>query len=110
MFLVREPRRRRRAVPGDRARAPWSRGRGRDAHEIARGRGDARPRRRRCNLVVDEAAVSKVHARIERTRDQLVLEDLGSANGTFVNGTRAHGGVPEGRRRCPLGGVETYGS
>ncbi len=41
-----------------------------------------------CNVVVEAERVSKVHARIERTRDQLLLEDLASANGTFVNGTR----------------------
>ena len=41
------------------------------------------------NLVLDESgAVSKVHARIERSPVQLVLRDLGSSNGTFVNGTR----------------------
>jgi len=41
-----------------------------------------------CNVVVEGERVSKVHARIERTRDQLLLEDLASVNGTFVNGTR----------------------
>jgi pSer/pThr/pTyr-binding forkhead associated (FHA) protein len=39
------------------------------------------------NLVLeDAAAVSKVHASIERTPQQLLLRDLGSSNGTFVNG------------------------
>jgi len=42
------------------------------------------------NNVVAEAsgAVSKVHARIERTPQQLILRDLGSSNGTYVNGER----------------------
>ena len=41
------------------------------------------------NLVLEESgAVSKVHARIERSPAQLVLRDLGSSNGTFVNGAR----------------------
>lgn len=40
------------------------------------------------NVVIDRAAVSKLHARIQRTGDQLVLQDLGSANGTFVNDAR----------------------
>ena len=42
------------------------------------------------NNVVAEAsgAVSKIHARIERTPQQLVLRDLGSSNGTYVNGER----------------------
>jgi len=42
------------------------------------------------NNVVTEAsgAVSKIHARIERSPQQLVLRDLGSSNGTYVNGER----------------------
>lgn len=41
-----------------------------------------------CNLVIDSAAVSKTHARFERTNNYLMVTDLGSANGTFVNGVR----------------------
>jgi pSer/pThr/pTyr-binding forkhead associated (FHA) protein len=46
-----------------------------------------------CNLVANENAVSKVHARIERAADQVLLEDLSSSNGTFVNGTRVRTAV-----------------
>ena len=46
-----------------------------------------------CNVVANENAVSKVHARIERAADQVVLEDLSSSNGTFVNGTRVRTAV-----------------
>jgi pSer/pThr/pTyr-binding forkhead associated (FHA) protein len=46
-----------------------------------------------CNIVANENAVSKVHARIERAADQVVLEDLSSSNGTFVNGTRVRTAV-----------------
>jgi pSer/pThr/pTyr-binding forkhead associated (FHA) protein len=46
-----------------------------------------------CNVVANESAVSKVHARIERSADQLLLEDLSSSNGTFVNGTRVRTAV-----------------
>ena len=60
------------------------------------------------NLVVDEGAVSKVHARIERTKDQLVLEDLGSANGTFVNGARLNEAFLKDGDAVSLGGVETF--
>jgi ABC transport system ATP-binding/permease protein len=60
------------------------------------------------NLVVDEGAVSKVHARIERTRDQLVLEDLGSANGTFVNGARLTAAFLKDGDAVSLGNVETF--
>ncbi|HEV8269049.1 MAG TPA: FHA domain-containing protein [Thermoanaerobaculia bacterium] len=41
-----------------------------------------------CNVVIDSAAVSKMHARIERTQEGVVITDLGSSNGTFVNGMR----------------------
>ena len=46
-----------------------------------------------CNVVANENAVSKVHARIERAADQVVIEDLSSSNGTFVNGTRVRTAV-----------------
>src|SRR5262249_20618155 len=38
--------------------------------------------------VLDFPMVSGRHARIVRSGDVLVVEDLGSSNGTFVNGTR----------------------
>jgi pSer/pThr/pTyr-binding forkhead associated (FHA) protein len=41
-----------------------------------------------CELVLDGAGVSRRHARIVREADRFLLEDLGSANGTLVNGTR----------------------
>jgi pSer/pThr/pTyr-binding forkhead associated (FHA) protein len=41
------------------------------------------------NLILEQSsAVSKVHARIERSPQQLILQDLGSSNGSFVNGER----------------------
>ncbi|PYQ55432.1 MAG: hypothetical protein DMF78_02070 [Acidobacteria bacterium] len=46
-----------------------------------------------CNLVADLSAISKVHARLARSSDQLLVEDLGSSNGTFVNGTRVRTAV-----------------
>lgn len=39
-------------------------------------------------VVVADREVSKRHAVVERTPDGFVLQDLGSANGTFVNGRR----------------------
>lgn len=41
-----------------------------------------------CDLVVNLPAVSGRHCRLTSTPDGYVLEDLGSTNGTFVNGTR----------------------
>jgi pSer/pThr/pTyr-binding forkhead associated (FHA) protein len=60
------------------------------------------------NVVADSSAVSKVHARIERTLDQLVLEDLGSANGTYVNGARVMTAFLQDGDVLSLAGVETF--
>ena len=40
------------------------------------------------DVVVGDAEVSRQHARLTRTPGGYVLEDLGSTNGTFVNGER----------------------
>jgi pSer/pThr/pTyr-binding forkhead associated (FHA) protein len=45
------------------------------------------------DLVNDETA-SKVHAKLTRQGEQLYVEDLGSTNGTYVNGERITGVVP----------------
>jgi serine/threonine-protein kinase len=39
-----------------------------------------------CNIIVKASEVSKRHCRIRLEPDQVVIEDLGSANGTYVNG------------------------
>jgi pSer/pThr/pTyr-binding forkhead associated (FHA) protein len=44
------------------------------------GRGDD------CHVVIDDRQASRHHARITQTQDGYVLEDLGSKNGTFLNG------------------------
>jgi pSer/pThr/pTyr-binding forkhead associated (FHA) protein len=41
-----------------------------------------------CNIVSDSPEVSKMHARLLRSADKLIVRDLGSANGTWVNGVR----------------------
>jgi pSer/pThr/pTyr-binding forkhead associated (FHA) protein len=41
-----------------------------------------------CNVVLGSGLISKVHARVQRTPNQIVLQDLQSINGTFVNGSR----------------------
>lgn len=38
-----------------------------------------------CAVVIDDARVSKVHARIFERDDRWMVEDLGSTNGTLVN-------------------------
>ncbi len=48
-------------------------------------------------LTIPDATVSGVHARIQRASsgaDLFIVQDLGSTNGTFVDGKRAHGPVP----------------
>ena len=41
-----------------------------------------------CDIVLDDDAVSRLHARVERTDGGFVLLDLGSSNGVRVNGER----------------------
>jgi hypothetical protein len=41
--------------------------------------------------LVDESTVSRRHAEVVRSGSQLVLRDLGSTNGTFVNGRKVSG-------------------
>jgi DNA-binding winged helix-turn-helix (wHTH) protein len=45
-------------------------------------------RRTDCAVTIDEPSVSRVHARLDVTRDALRIQDLHSKNGTFVGGTR----------------------
>ena len=42
----------------------------------------------KCDLVFAHQTVSKVHALFHRRQDQWLIEDHGSANGTFLNGTQ----------------------
>jgi len=43
------------------------------------------------DVVVDDRWVSRYHARLRREGERYVVEDLGSKNGTFVNGQRIAG-------------------
>jgi DNA-binding winged helix-turn-helix (wHTH) protein len=47
-----------------------------------------------CALVVDAGTVSRRHARITVASDTCIIEDLGSTNGTHVNGIRISGPSP----------------
>ena len=47
-------------------------------------------------VVLPDPGVSARHARIARRQGQWVLEDLGSANGTCLNGTAVERAVPVG--------------
>jgi ABC-type multidrug transport system ATPase subunit len=50
------------------------------------------------DVVLDDPNVSRVHAEVCRRGERLELRDLGSTNGTFVDGVRATGPVALGRR------------
>jgi serine phosphatase RsbU (regulator of sigma subunit) len=47
-----------------------------------------------CNVCLDAKAVSRQHAQILQQGGDFYVEDLGSSNGTFVNGQRITGRVP----------------
>jgi pSer/pThr/pTyr-binding forkhead associated (FHA) protein len=40
------------------------------------------------DIVLDDKLVSRCHALIQKIKDEYFLEDLGSTNGTLVNGQR----------------------
>lgn len=44
-----------------------------------------------CNIVISDRQVSRFHARFSSTADGVLLEDLGSKNGTYCNGQRLEG-------------------
>lgn len=44
-----------------------------------------------CALAVDHGSVSRVHASVRIVGDACEIADLGSSNGTFVNGRRVRG-------------------
>ncbi|HTA88137.1 MAG TPA: FHA domain-containing protein, partial [Polyangiaceae bacterium] len=44
-----------------------------------------------CELAISDPAVSRRHARLWVSPAQIVIEDLGSQNGVYVNGTRIQG-------------------
>ena len=41
-----------------------------------------------CDVIIGDETLSRIHARIVRTKDEWTIEDAGSRNGCFVNGIR----------------------
>jgi phosphoserine phosphatase RsbU/P len=44
-------------------------------------------------LILDDSTISRHHCRLDRHDDSIILTDLDSTNGTFINGERVHGPV-----------------
>ena len=59
-----------------------------------------------CDVVVDDTGASRQHARIRRTESGFVLTDLGSTNGTMVNGAPIQEHVLEHGDRITIGETE----
>ena len=47
-----------------------------------------------CHVAIDEMMVSRVHAKIVVTEDAVIVRDMGSTNGVFVNGARIERPTP----------------
>lgn len=56
-----------------------------------------------CDVVVDDVGASRQHAEVRRTEDGFVLSDLGSTNGTLVNGTPIREHLLEDGDRITIG-------
>ncbi len=59
----------------------------------------------RCDLLIEDTTVSRWHARLERAAGRWLLTDLGSTNGTRLNGWRVGQPVP-----VQAGDLVTFGS
>jgi len=46
-----------------------------------------------CDVVIKDSKASRKHCRLVRKDDGFLLEDLGSKNGTFVDGKRISGQI-----------------
>ena len=60
------------------------------------------------SLTIDRSSVSRHHARIEVEGDDIMLRDLGSTNGTFLEGVRIERAHLPDRARLRLGDVEIH--
>jgi pSer/pThr/pTyr-binding forkhead associated (FHA) protein len=60
------------------------------------------------NIVADSQLVSKVHARIERSGVEMLVTDLQSANGTFVNGERIDSRILKDGDEVSVGHARSY--
>jgi pSer/pThr/pTyr-binding forkhead associated (FHA) protein len=63
-------------------------------------------RSRQCDVVIDDANVSREHAEVRRTIDGWTVVDLGSTNGIKVNGRRVREAVLSPGDKISLGLIE----
>lgn len=62
-----------------------------------------------CDLVVDEITVSNHHARIDWRGDHAEVADVGSSNGTYVNGAKVSNGTRlTDNDEIDFGGVQVF--
>ena len=50
-------------------------------------------RQQDCDISIPSEEISRRHAQVKPSADGLLVEDLGSANGTFINGKRVQAGL-----------------
>lgn len=53
-------------------------------------------RAQECDISIPSEEISRRHASVKPTPDGLMVEDLGSANGTYINGNRVQNGLLKG--------------
>jgi signal transduction histidine kinase/pSer/pThr/pTyr-binding forkhead associated (FHA) protein len=59
-----------------------------------------------CGICLEDPMISRRHGKITRRPDGLVVEDLGSANGTLVNGVRVTSSALKENDRLRVGKIE----
>ena len=71
-----------------------------NAETTSLGRGESN------DISIDDPSISGMHCRITLKDERVVIEDLGSTNGTFVNGARIEQGQLEDGQTFHLGNLE----
>jgi len=62
-------------------------------------------RRKGCKLRIRSELVSRIHCSLTLGDNRLVVKDLGSSNGTFINGLRVNQGVVEAGDTLRIGPI-----
>lgn len=61
-----------------------------------------------CDITIDDASISRQHARVTLKPDRITIEDLGSLNGTYINDDAIKRGHIENGDRVSIGSVDLY--